>query len=462
MGKSAVEFVSGFLRQLAPKRMATSWQPLPANVRPIANLRWWIGGLLFLSTIINYIDRQTLSLLAPFLKQDFHWTNTDYANLLIGFRVGYSIGQTVLGRLVDRFGTRRGLSITVTLYSIVSVTTSLARGFYSFAVFRSLLGTAESANWPGATKAVSEWFPKRERGLATALFDSGSSIGGALAPFIVLGVYFRWGWRLSFVIPGLLGFFWLILWRRLYYPPQEHPRIGQKELQMILADREDAAQVKAGKDRQSWRILLRLPQTWGTIIAKSFTDPVWFFVTDWFPIYLVAKGIPLKSGLIAVWIPFIAADLGNFFGGGASGYLMKRNWSLGSARKALVVFGGVGVLLLIPTLFTVNLYLITLLFALSTFAYASFSTIANVLPSDLFVSQSVASVSGLSGTGAGIGTIIAFKLIGYFSDLPHVAASHSFDRVIVAAGTLPFVGMLLVLLLVRNTEATEQGLVRRI
>ena len=447
--------------------MSTSWQPPQINVsqisvRPIANLRWWIGGLLFLSTIINYIDRQTLSLLAPFLKQDYHWTNTDYANLLIGFRVGYSIGQTVLGRLVDRIGTRRGLSITVFLYSIISVATSLARGFYSFAVFRCLLGTTESANWPGATKAVSEWFPKRERGLATALFDSGSSVGGAIAPFIILGVYFRWGWRLSFILPGLLGFLWLFLWRKMYYTPQEHPRISQQELQMILADSSDTAQVTTGKSQQPWQALLKLPQTWGTIIAKTFTDPVWFFVTDWFPIYLVAKGIPLKSGLIAVWIPFIAADFGNFFGGGVSGFLVKRGWSLGSARKSMVIFGGIGVLLLIPTLFTVKLYLITLLFALSTFAYASFSTIANVLPSDLFFSQSVATVSGMSGTGAGIGTILAFKLIGYFSDLPHIAASHSFDRIIVAAGIVPFIGMVLVLFLVRNTEATRHGLVRPI
>ena len=431
------------------------------SARPIRNLRWWIGGMLFLSTIINYLDRQTLSLLAPFLKLEYHWTNTDYANILVGFRLGYSLGQTILGRMVDRIGTRRGLSITVVLYSLVASATSLARGLYSFATFRTLLGIAESANWPGATKAVSEWFPKRERALATALFDSGSSIGGAIAPFLVLGVYFRWGWRLSFVIPGLLGFLWLILWRKMYYPPQEHPRISPEELQMI---REEAAEeTQAGGDQpQPWEVLLKLPQTWGAIVAKALTDPVWFFVADWFPIYLVARGFSLKSGILAVWVPFIAADLGNFFGGAASGLLVKRGWALGTARKALVVFGGLGVLLLIPTLFTNNLYSITLLFALSTFSYASFSTIANVLPSDLFFSRSVATVSGLSGTGAGVGTIIAFKLIGYFSDLPNVAAGHSFDRIIVVAGIVPFVGMLLVLLLVRNTRATREGLVRPI
>jgi ACS family hexuronate transporter-like MFS transporter len=418
--------------------------------------------MLFLSTIINYLDRQTLSLLAPFLKLEYHWTNTDYANILIGFRVGYSIGQTIFGRLMDRIGTRRGLSFTVLAYSLIAVATSLARGFYSFITFRSFLGLAESANWPGATKVVSEWFPKNERGLATALFDSGSSIGGAIAPFIVLGIYFRWGWRLSFVLPGLLGFLWLLIWRKMYHSPQDHPRITQEELQMLREDSKDEKHADAERQKQSWESLLKLPQTWGTIIAKTFTDPVWFFIVDWFPIYLVAKGISLKSGLIAVWIPFIAADLGNFFGGWASGFLIKRGWSLGNARKALVVFGGIGVLLLIPTIFTFNLYLITSLFAISTFAYAAFSTIANVFPSDLFYRQSVASVSGMSGTGAGIGTIIAFELIGYFSDLPQTAATHSFDKIIVVAGIVPFIGMLLVLLLVRNTNATEQGLVRPI
>src|SRR5713226_2062321 len=442
--------------------MAMPVQAVAVGRRPIASLRWWIGGLLFASTVINYLDRQTLSLLAPFLKQDYHWTNSDYANLAIAFRVAYSIGQTAFGRLMDRIGTRRGLTITVIWYSTVSMLTSIANGFYSFATFRFLLGAGESANWPAATKAVSEWFPKRERALATALFDSGSSIGGAIAPFLVLWIYFRWGWRPAFMVPGALGFLWLIVWRWLYYPPEAHPRISQSELEMIMADKLESNLHTTTKASLPWRDLLKLPQTWGTIIAKTFTDPVWFFVTDWFPIYLVAKGIELKSGLIAVWIPFIAADLGNLFGGGASGYLIKRGWSLGAARKALVIFGGIGVTFLIPTIFTTELYLIAFLFGLATFSYAAFSTMANVLPSDLYSSESVASVSGLSGTGAGIGTIIAFKLIGHFSDARQATATHTFDPIIIIAGLVPFVGMILVLLLVRNNEATEQRLVQRI
>jgi len=207
---------------------------------------------------------------------------------------------------------------------------------------------------------------------------------------------------------------------------------------------------------------LRFPQTWGTIASKALTDPVWFFVTDWFPIYLVAKGIKLEGAFVAYWVPFIAADLGNFFGGWMSGHLIRRGWSLGAARKALVIFGGFGVALLIPTILTTNLFVIALLFGFATFAYAAFSTIANVLPSDLYTSESVASVSGMSGTAAGIGTIIAFILIGHFSDERAAQATTSFDPIVVVAGLVPFVGMILVLLLVRNTRATEAGLVRRI
>jgi MFS transporter, ACS family, hexuronate transporter len=428
----------------------------------IPSLRWWIAGLLFASTVINYIDRQTLSLLAPYLKVQYRWSNTDYANIVIAFRIAYSVGQSVFGRVLDRIGTRRGLSLTVAWYSLVSIATSLANGLLSFMGFRFLLGVGESANWPGATRAVAEWFPKRERALATAFFDSGSSIGGAIAPFIILPIFFHWGWRPAFMIPGLLGFLWLLAWRGMYYAPETHPRISPAELQMLRAEKSDVAHLSATARNTTWFELLKLPQTWGTIVAKTSTDPVWFFVTDWFPIYLVGKEIELRSGLIAVWIPFIAADLGNFFAGSMSGILIRRGWSLGAARKALVVFGGIGVTLLIPTIFTTNLAVIAMLFALATFSYSSFSTIANVLPSDLYHTDSVASVSGMSGTGAGLGTIAAFELIGHFSDVRQSMTTHAFDPIVVVAGLVPFIGMILVLLLIRNTRATDQGRVRRL
>jgi MFS transporter, ACS family, hexuronate transporter len=429
--------------------------------RSIPHLRWWIGGILLASTVINYIDRQTLSLLAPYLKQDYHWSNSDYANIVVAFRVAYSIGQAIFGRLIDRIGARRGLSLTVACYSAISILTPLANGLRSFAIFRFLLGAAESPNWPAATKVVSQWFPKHERGLATALFDSGSSIGGAVAPFIVLDIYFRWGWRPAFVVPGAAGLVWLIAWQRFYHPPASHPRISADELKLITAESGDPSQPHQ-QISLAWHDLLRLPQTWGTMVARLFTDPVFFFVADWFPIYLVAKGIELKSGLVAVWVPFIAADLGNFLGGGVSGQLIKRGWTVGAARKAVIIFGGIGVTALIPTIFTNKLLVIAILFGFATFSYAAFSTMANVLPSDLFGDESVASVSGLGGSAAGLGTIIAFELIGHFSDARHADAIHSFDPIILVAAIVPFVGMILVLLLVRNTDATDRGLVRRI
>ena len=422
-----------------------------ARKNSINHLRWWIGGLLFASTVINYIDRQTFSVLGPYLKIQYTWNNEQFAKVVIAFRVAYSIGQTVSGRFIDRVGTRKGLTVTVIWYSIAAMLTSFAVGLRSFAFFRFLLGAGESANWPAATKAVSEWFPKRERGWAVALFDSGSSIGGAIAPLLVLGLYrYFGGWRPAFIVTGTLGFIWLIVWRWLYHPPESHPRISDAEREMILADRiqSESPEVEHGP-RRGWRDLIKLPKTWGIIAARTLTDPVWFFITDWFAIYLFSKGINPERALLAFWIPFVAADLGNFFGGGMSSWLIKRGWPVLRARKAVVIFGGLGMALLIPTVFTSNLYALAGLFAVSTFAYASFSTMALVLPSDLYRSESVATVSGMSGTGAGLGTIISTYLIGYISD------RYSFGPILITASMVPLVGMLLVLLLIRNNGESE-------
>jgi ACS family hexuronate transporter-like MFS transporter len=430
-------------------------QPTTGNSRrTIKHLRWWIGGLLFASTVINYLDRQTFSVLGPYLKIEYHWKNEQFALVVIFFRIAYSVGQTVSGRFIDRIGTRKGLTITVIWYSIAAMLTSFAVGLRSFAFFRFLLGAGESANWPAATKAVSEWFPKRERGWAVALFDSGSSIGGAIAPLLVIGLYkYFGGWRPAFIVTGTLGFLWLVAWRWLYYPPETHPRISEDERRMILEDREEqhSAEERTGP-HPAWTDLLKLPQTWGIIAARTMTDPIWFFITDWFAIYLVAKGINPEQGLLAFWIPFVAADLGNFFGGGLSSWLIRRGWPVLRARKAVVIFGGIGMTLLIPTVFTSNLFALAGLFAVSTFAYASFSTMALVLPSDLYRSESVATVSGMSGTGAGLGTIISTYLIGYVSD------RYSFEPILITASLVPLVGMVLVLLLIRDKRTSNAPL----
>jgi ACS family hexuronate transporter-like MFS transporter len=424
--------------------------------RPIRNLRWYIGGLLFLSTVINYIDRQTLSVLAPYLMEEYTWTNTDFAMVLIAFRAAYALGQTGAGRVIDQLGTRAGLTLSVAFYSVAAMATSLATGLRSLAAFRFALGLGEAGNWPGATKAVSEWFPRKESGWAVALFDSGSSIGGALAPFIVLYIYHQFGsWRPAFLLTGLLGFLWLLAFRLVYRRPEEHPRISPEELQYIVEGRGEATQSEQ-LPALPYRTLLRLPQTWGYILSKSFTDPVWFFITDWFAVYLVAKGFKLEESLAGFWVPFLAADLGNFFGGGVSSMMIARGWSVGAARKAIGIFGTLGMMCLVPTVWSDSFLVIVACFALATFSYAAYSTIILNLPADIFPTTSVASVSGMGGTGAGIGTILAIYTTGWVAD------RYSFEPILLGASMLPLVALAALLLLVRNTSATRDGVVREI
>jgi ACS family hexuronate transporter-like MFS transporter len=422
----------------------------------IRRLRWYIGGLLFLSTVINYIDRQTLSVLAPYIKIEYQWSNSDFALLIISFRVAYAVGQAAAGRFLDWVGTRRGLSVAVAFYSVAAMLTSLAVGLKSFCGFRFLLGLGEAGNWPGATKAVSEWFPRRESGWAVALFDSGSSIGAAVAPALVLWIYATFGsWRPAFLATGALGFLWLVAFRALYRKPEEHPRITGEERDLILSLRGgDAA--GSHESRLPYRRLLALPQTWGIIIAKTLTDPVWFFITDWFAIYLVSKGHRLEESLLAFWIPFLAADAGNFLAGGVSSHLIRRGWSVGSSRKIVVVISALGMSLLAASVLSDAFSWLVVCFAASTLSYAALSTMVLNLPADVYPSHSVASVSGMSGTGAGIGTIAATYAIG------KVADAKSFEPVLIAASIVPLAAMAAVLMLVKNNRATERGEVNRI
>lgn len=431
----------------------------------LPRLRWYIGGLLFLSTVINYIDRQALSVLAPHLKIEYTWTNTDFALIVIAFRVAYSIGQTVAGTWLDRVGTRQGLSFAVLWYSAASMLTAFAIGLKSFAACRFLLGAGEAANWPGATKAVSEWFPRRESGWAVALFDSGSSVGAAVAPILVLWLFHVFGtWRPAFVITGALGLIWLVLFRWVYHPPETHPWISAGERAYILADREtDAAEAgepdaadAATAGPVSPRRLLGLRQTWGIILGKALTDPVWFFITDWFAIFLVAKGFDLEKSLLAFWIPFVAADAGNFLGGGISSWLIGRGVAVGTARKIVITVGGIGMSSLMITLFLNELGPLVACFAVSTCAYAALSTMVLNLPADLYHRRAVASVSGFSGTGAGLGTIAATLGIGVVTD------HYSFAPVLVAASLVPLLAVVAVLTLVRNTADSGDDLLRRI
>jgi ACS family hexuronate transporter-like MFS transporter len=418
----------------------------------IPHLRWWICGLLFASTAINYIYRQTFNVLAPYLKIEFHWTNSDFALILIGFRIAYALGETASGRFLDWLGTRLGLLITVSFYSVSAVLTGFATGLRSFAVFRFLVGAGESANWPGATKSVSEWFPKAERGWAIAIFDSGSAVGGAIVPALVLWLYHHFGtWRPVFFSTGFLGFLWVLAWRFLYYPPESHPHIGAAEREMLRkakeqeANSESRAVVEGFEDTPaSWLGLLKIPHTWGIILSRSVTDPVWFLIMEWFAIYLVSKGFKLENTLLGFAGPYIAGDLGNFFGGGLSSELIRRGWPVLRARKFVIILGTIGMILLVPVVYTSSLTLIVLFFSIASFAYATWSTMLLALPADLYPSSAVGSVTGVSLTGGGIGTILSTFLIGTILD------HYSFKPVLIAASLAPMIGTGFLLLLVRS------------
>lgn len=423
------------------------------------HVRWWIGGLLFASTVINYLDRQTLSVLAPYLKVDFHWSNRDFALVVISFRLAYALGQTVLGRLVDRAGVRRGLTVAVTAYSLVAMLTPLATGLRSFCAFRFLLGAGEAANWPAATKAVGQWFPRRERGWAVALFDSGSSFGAAIAVVLVPWMYRVFGgWRPAFAGVAALGFVWVLVWRRVYHEPETHPRLSPDERRLILDDRaaehapDQGAAANTGE--VDWRRLLSFRQTWGAILARGLTDPVWYMITDWFAIYLVTMGFRLEDTVAGFWLPFLGADLGNFFGGGLSSALIRRGWPVGRARRAVFVGSAVGVLALIPAAYMSALAPLVACFAVATFSYAAMSTMALSLPADLFENRAVASVAGMAGTAAGLGAIGSTYAIGMVAD------QFSFTPILVTASLIPLLAALVVVVLVRNTDASGRGVVK--
>ena len=412
-----------------------------------SRVRWSIGALLFASTIINYIDRQTLSALAPILKIHFHWTNSDFASLLIAFRLAYTIMQGVGGRLIDVLGSRLGFALVVAFYSVVAMTTSFAQGLGSFRIFRFLLGLGEGPNFPGAAKTVAEWFPSRERGWAVALFDSGTSIGGAVAPFMVLYAYkFLGTWRPAFALTGCLGLIWLIVWLRFYRDPVSHPKVSAEELAYIREGRSNP--VQAGPAPR-WRDLLRYRQTWGIVLGRFLLDPFWFFIAEWFALYLSSKGFRLEFSILGFWMPFLGADLGNFAGGGLSSYWISRGWPTGKARRTVLLIFGPSMVSLVFVLYTSNYFLALLLFAYASFAYAACSTMFLSLPTDVFHSRAVGTVAGMAGTGAGIGTMISTYVIGRVTDVT------SFAPVIAGAAIIPCLATLVFVSLVRSSKRPD-------
>jgi ACS family hexuronate transporter-like MFS transporter len=405
----------------------------PATTIPEAlyRRRWWIVTALFGSTVLNYFNRQTLSVLAPLISKELHLSHAELSHVFAAFQVSYALTWLLGGLFLDMVGARVGLSIAVVWWSLVSFATSFANSVSTFGSLRFLLGIGEGFNWPGASKAVAESFPPQERSMAVAIFDSGSSVGGAVAALSIPWIALRFGWRTAFGFSGLLGFGWLVWW-------------------LLVCPRVEGRRV-AGEGSASWRQTLRLwvgmlrtREAWAIVLGRSLTDPVWWFYVFWLPQYLSdARNFSLEKISLFAWIPFVAADAGNFAAGYVSGRMIRRGMAVLRARKLVCAVSCVPMLAGIPAARAESPYVALGLICVALFGYAAWSTMGLTLPSDLFPSDVVASVTGLSGLGAGAVSTVFTLMIGALVD------RFSYTPAFVVAATMPLLATAAVLLLIR-------------
>jgi ACS family hexuronate transporter-like MFS transporter len=415
------------------------------------SVRWWIVWTLFFSTVTNYISRQTFSVLAPVIAAQYHLTHTELAKVLGAFQISYAITWLLGGIFLDAVGTRIGLAVAVSFWSLVNIFTAFASSVFAFAAFRFLLGVGEGFNWPGASKTVAEWFPSRERSMAVAIFDSGSSLGGALAALAIPWIALAFGWRSAFIFSGLLGFVWLFVWLRVYHPLQSHPRVKSEEVAFIRAG-QDAPETSPSLGVRRWLDLAGNRSVWGIVLGRALTDPIWWFYVFWLPQYLSdARGFSLKRIALFAWMPFVAADLGNFTGGFISGFCIRRGVSVVKSRVWVCVASCLPILAGIPAAHVHSVYTALALICFALWGYASWSTMGLTLPSDLFPQDVVATVTGLSGLAAGlVGAVFTFA-VGILVD------RFSYGPAFLVAGLMPLFATVFLILLIRGADAAPNS-----
>jgi ACS family hexuronate transporter-like MFS transporter len=413
-------------------------------------VRWWIAWTLLFSTVTNYISRQSFSVLSPVIVAQFHLSHSDLARIIGAFQLSYAVTWLLGGIFLDAFGTRLGLALAVVFWSVVNILTGFANSLSSFMAFRFLLGIGEGFNWPGASKTVAEWFPRQERSLAVAMFDGGSAVGGAIAAIALPIIAVHFGWRIAFASSGLVGFVWLAVWLRVYHPIEKHPRVSPGELALIRAG-QDAPRRSREQGVKRWLALARDRNVWAIVLGRSLTDPIWWFYLFWLPQYLSdARGFSLTKIALFAWMPFVAADIGNFTGGLISGYCIRRGMPVVRARAWVCAFSCLPILAGIPAAGVHSVYLALGLICFALWGYASWSTMGLTLPSDIFPQDVVATVTGLSGLAAGL-TGVAFTVaVGAIVD------RFSYKPAFLAAGLLPLFATGFLLLLVRQPKSAAE------
>ena len=379
----------------------------------VGNYRWVVVTLLFFATTINYLDRQVIGLLKPVLEVQFHWTETDYGYIVMAFSAAYAIGLLLFGGFIDKIGTKVGYTISLIVWSVAAMLHAIVKSTFGFGVVRAALGIGESGNFPAAIKVVAEWFPKKERALATGIFNSGANIGAVVAPVMVpwiLGIY---GWQMAFIITGAIGFIWLIFWWIFYEIPSKHKKVSAEEFAYIHSD----AELSVAKEEESkikWVQLFGIRQTWTFVIGKFLTDPIWWFFLFWLPSYFSSTfNLDLKKPSLPLILVYTATSIGSIGGGYLSSYFIKKGWPVFKARKTAMFIFALCVLPIISAMYATNIWQAVALISLAAAAHQAWSANIFTTASDMFPKRALSSVVGIGGMAGSVGGILFPFLVGH-------------------------------------------------
>lgn len=426
----------------------------------IGNYRWVICALLFFATTINYIDRQILGLLKPTLEVEFNWTETDYANIVMVFAGCYALGYIIFGNFIDQIGSKLGYSISIIIWSIAAIAHAFVKSTFGFGAVRALLGLGEAGNFPAAVKATAEWFPKRERALATGIFNSGTSIGAVAAPIMVPWLLGAYGWQEAFLITGALGFVWLIFWWLFYEIPSRHKKIKTPEFEYIHSDSEDIA--TPDQKPIKWAKLVQLPQTWVFISGKLLTDPIWWFFLFWLPSYFATTfALDLKKPSLHLAVVYTATTFGSIGGGYLSSYLIKKmGWAPLRARKTTLLVVAIAVLPIILAQFATDIWVAVGIISIAAAAHQAWSANIFTIVSDIFPKRAVSSVVGIGGMAGSIGSTLFPLLVGSLLDYYKAAGNigAGYNILFIICGLAYLVAWLIIHFLTKNMKPVEEAL----
>lgn len=401
-------------------------------------IRYGVLALLFFGTTINYIDRQVIGLLKPTLEEEFNWTETDYSNIVMAFSAAYAIGLLGFGRWIDKIGTKLGYSVSVFFWSIAAVAHAFAKSTFGFGIARAALGVAEAGNFPAAIKSVAEWFPKKERALATGIFNSGANVGAVVAPIMVPAILGSYGWQEAFIITGAIGFIWLFFWWRYYEIPVKHKKISKEEFDYIHSDNELVSETEAPV---KWIALFKIKQTWAFIFGKLLTDPVWWFFLFWLPSYFAETfNLDLKKPSLPLVIVYTCTTIGSIGGGFLSSYLIKKGWNVQKARKTTMFIIAICVMPIMLAQFTENIWVAVGLISLAAAAHQAWSANIFTTVSDHFPKKDISSVVGIGGMAGSVGGILFPLAIGmildHFKVLGNITAGYNIIFIICGSAYL--------------------------